>query len=120
VSGYQCAICESDKPVVLLMTSLVTGQTVGSCQDDLPIMMIGALARELGLDAQRLYDSIQRFADREYKSAAKAAQAAPSAGDGQADTDDPPDRTDDVHGDAVDDQGGLSETLHISAGSEEA
>lgn len=77
MAGYSCTICESDKPVVLLLTSLVTGQTVGSCHDDLPITMIGALASELGVDAQRLYDSIQRFADREAKSAAKAAAAEP-------------------------------------------
>lgn len=77
MAGYQCTICESDKPVVVLVTSLTNGQTLASCQDDMPVMLIGQLATELMVDPQRLYDSIQRFADREAKSAAKKAAAAP-------------------------------------------
>lgn len=76
MSGYQCVICESDKPVVALITSLVSGQTLATCADDLPLLYIGQLATLLDLDPQRLYDSVQRFADREAKSAAKAAAAA--------------------------------------------
>lgn len=86
MSGYQCMIGEDDKPVVVLVTSLQTGQTLGSCQDDLPLLFIGQLATYLGLDPQRLYDSIQRFADREAKSAAKAAAAAAEQGDSAADS----------------------------------
>ena len=72
MSGYTCTIGQDDKPVVLLLTSLVSGDTTATCQDDLPIMMIGELAVYLGVDAQRLYDAVKRFADREAKSAAKA------------------------------------------------
>lgn len=77
MSGYQCVICDSDKPVVTLITSLVSGQTLATCADDLPLLYIGQLATLLALDPQRLYDAIQRFADREAKSAAKAAAANP-------------------------------------------
>ena len=113
MSGYQCVICDSDKPVVTLITSLVSGQTLATCADDLPLLYIGQLATLLGVDPQRLYDSIQRFTDREAKSAAKAAAAASEQDSGQADDDDPPERSDDISGDAVDDQGGLTDLAQI-------
>jgi hypothetical protein len=111
-------IGDDDKPVVVLVTSLVSGQTLASCADDLPLLLIGQLATTLAVDPQRLYDAIQRFTDREAKSAAKAAAAAASEGSGAADDDDPPERSDDVHGDAADDQGGLTETARLGQESE--
>ena len=119
MSGYQCVIGEDDKPVVVLVTSLQTGQTLGSCQDDLPLLFIGQLATTLGLDPQRLYDCIQRFADREAKSAAKAAAAAAGQDGGQAADDDPPERSDDISGDAVDDQGGMTDLAQIGTEGEQ-
>lgn len=70
---YTCFGEECAKPVVTLFTSLVTGETQASCADDLGAALIGQLAGWLGVDAQRLYDSVKRFADREAKSAAKTA-----------------------------------------------
>lgn len=71
--AYQCFGDDCAKPVVTLFTSLVTGETQASCADDLGAALIGQLAGWLGVDAQRLYDSVKRFADREAKTAAKAA-----------------------------------------------
>lgn len=113
MAGYECTFCDTGRPVVVLVTSLTTGQTLASCQDDMPIMLIGQLSSELGTDAQRTYDAVQRFADREAKSAAKAAAAAAEQGTGAADDQDPPDRSDDISGDAVDDQGGMSELAQL-------
>lgn len=73
--AYECFGEGCAKPVVTLFTSLVTGETQASCADDLGAALIGQLAGWLGVDAQRLYDSVKRFADREGKTAAKAAQA---------------------------------------------
>jgi hypothetical protein len=86
MSGYRCVIGDDDNPVVVLVTSLVSGQTLASCADDLPLLMIGQLATTLAVDPQRLYDAIQRFTDREAKSAAKAAAAAaePDSGQGES------------------------------------
>lgn len=114
MAGYECNVCESDKPVVLLLTSLVTGQTMASCADDVPVALIGQLAATLEVDGQRLYDAVKRFVDREAKSAAKAQTQADTADPaGTPADDDPPDREYDP-GDAVDDQGGMSELAQLA------
>lgn len=80
MSGYSCLLCEGEKgPAVVITTSLATGKTGAACEADYPVMLVGALAAELDLDANRLYDTISRFADRELKAAQKALQAAEAA-----------------------------------------
>lgn len=74
--SYECFACGTERPVVIITTSLETGFTTASCREDLPISLVGALAVELGVDASKLYASVERFVDREQKSAAKAAAAA--------------------------------------------
>lgn len=112
--GYGCEGQDCANQIDWLVTNLRAGQTFSLCDDDFPSWLIALLATELGVEAGKLHETIKRYVDREQAKAAKAAAAqAPAAAaagsDGQAD-DDPPERTDDTHGDAVDDQGGLSES----------
>lgn len=80
MSGYECLLCDGAKgPAVVITTSLATGKTGASCEADYPVMLVGALAAELDLDANRLYDTISRFADRELKAAQKALAEAEAA-----------------------------------------
>lgn len=80
MSGYACLLCDGTKgPAVVITTSLATGKTGASCEADYPVMLVGALAAELDLDANKLYDTISRFADRELKAAQKALAEAEAA-----------------------------------------
>lgn len=68
MTGYECILCEgANGPVTMITTSLVTGATASSCSACVPVALVGALATELGLDGNRLYDAVQRFAQREEK-----------------------------------------------------
>lgn len=85
MAGYICDLCEGERgPVTQLITSLVNGATVASCREDLPVFLVGALAAELGVDADRLYDAIRRFEGRERDRIAKAAHAAAEAAEAEA------------------------------------
>lgn len=88
-AGYSCQVDdECVNPVSQLVTSLVNGATVASCREHLPVFLVGALAAEIGLDADRLYDAIRRFEGRERDRIAKAAHAAAEAAQAEADRDD--------------------------------
>lgn len=71
MAGYECGICEGERPVEWLFTNLPTGTTVACCREDLPMALIGSLAEVLGTDTGRLYESIRKFAEREQARAAK-------------------------------------------------
>lgn len=71
--GYQCSLHDGDMAASHLHTSLETGATVATCNECLPVALIGALASELSLDPQGLYDHIQRFEKRQRKAEADAA-----------------------------------------------
>jgi len=83
MAGYECYACGQERPVTQLQTSLVTGQTLASCNEDLPAALIGALAGALDVDASPLYDSIKRHVDKvareQAKAEAEAAQLAAAA-----------------------------------------
>lgn len=82
MAGYECALHDGIAPAVHLHTSLLTGATISICDEHLPAALIGALATELGIDAQGLYDNIKRYADKEQrKQEAAAAQAAEIPGE---------------------------------------
>jgi len=107
--SYQCAPCEGKNPVTVVVTSLKDGTTDQSCDQDLPIMLIGQLALALGLDPAAFYEHVKAFTDAaDAADEAAAAEPAAAADDGQAAEDGPP-IDDDIAGDAVDDQGGMSE-----------
>lgn len=108
MSGYICNLCEdATSPVVQLHVNLTNGQTAAICLNCMPAALIGALAGELGIDAQRLYDNIRRFAEREAKSAAKA-QAQAATSDPET-IEDEPEIPEHDPGPEVDDEGGMSE-----------
>ena len=70
--AYTCFSCEDERAaVVQIFTSLENGHTVAACEDCLPIAFIGGLSTVLGVDANRLFDAVKRFADREAKAAAR-------------------------------------------------
>lgn len=88
--SYECFACETERPVVVIMTSLETGFTMASCREDLPVGLVGSLATELGVDASKLYANIERFVKRQQDEAAKAAKvyaAELAAAEGQPDHD---------------------------------
>lgn len=64
---YKCDSCNGERPAARVYLSLTDGSTDSSCVEDEPILLIGHLALALDLDPQRLYDSIQRFSEREVK-----------------------------------------------------
>lgn len=106
---YKCEPCDGANPVQVILTNLQSGQTDQSCADDLPIMLIGQLAVYLQVNPEALYEHIRAFTD-----AADAADNADEIAEqdfnlGLTGDDDEPETDDDTHGDAVDDQGGLSE-----------
>lgn len=78
--GYQCSLHDGDMAASHLHTSLETGATVATCNECLPVALIGALASELQLDPQGLYDHIQRFEKRQRKAEADAATKQESEG----------------------------------------
>lgn len=91
MAGYECDSCSGARPVTKLITDLITGSTDASCDEDLPITLVGQLALWLGVDPQRLYDTVQRFAAREAKSAAaKAPQPADPTQAGESAQGQPP------------------------------
>jgi hypothetical protein len=110
--GYGCDFCESANPVTWLITNLTAGSTLSTCADDFPVAMIALLGGELGVDASKFYENVKRFVDREQ---AKAAKAAPPEAAALAAGDTPDDAGayggDDIAGDAVDDEGGMSDDL---------
>lgn len=68
MSGYVCGLCDgANGPAVQINTSLANGQTIALCAADLPVGLIGGLATELGVDAQRLYDTVSKWVAREQK-----------------------------------------------------
>lgn len=68
MSGYECLLCEgANGAVTIITTSLLTGATASSCSVCYPVALVGALATELGVDGNRLYDAVQRFCQREEK-----------------------------------------------------
>lgn len=79
MAGYQCDSPDCPQPVTVLITSLNTGGTQTSCDEHIPIALIGNLAGYLEVNPQTLYDSIKRFSDREAARQAKAAAAAAEA-----------------------------------------
>lgn len=87
MSGYECLLCEGQNgPVTIITTSLVTGATASSCSACYPVALVGALATELGVDGNRLYDAVQRFTQREEKAGRLSpgpADAPPAAEDGR-------------------------------------
>lgn len=132
MSGYQCEFCNGQHPAAFLQTNLGNGQTVVACHEDLPIVLIGALASTLGVEMGPLYEAIQRHVDREAKRAEQAA-AGPATTKSQPGAktrrarrrlaDDSPgdngqaveaaDPVDDGPGGQADDQGGASEYPRI-------
>lgn len=113
MAGYECFACGQERPVVAITTSLVTGDTIASCQEDLVTSLIGALSAELGVDANKLFDALDRFVKRQAADAAKAAQAAAAAAAAAAADQDPPEPQDHDPGPEVDDEGGMSEYRHL-------
>lgn len=73
---YACDVQGCPNPVAVLVTHLNTGQTDASCDDDLPILLIGQLATWADVDPQKLYDAVQRHIAKVQAAAAKAASAA--------------------------------------------
>lgn len=70
--AYTCFACEDDRAaVVQIFTSLENGHTVAACEDCLPIAFIGGLSTVLGVDANKLFDVIKRFADKQARDAAR-------------------------------------------------
>lgn len=76
--AYTCTPCGGANPVMMIITSLRTGETDQACDDDTPLMLIGQLAIQLEVDPQKLYDVIQKFTVREAAKTAKAAEPATS------------------------------------------
>lgn len=76
-AGYVCEFCGGQHPVRYLFTSLANGETLVMCAEDTPVALIPMLAAHLGVDYERLYDSIKRFVDREAAREAKLAAEAP-------------------------------------------
>lgn len=91
MAGYECETCSAARPVTRLIVDLITGSTQAVCDEDLGITLIGELATWLAVDPQRLYDTVQRFAAREAKSAAaQASQPADPTPAGEPSQDQPP------------------------------
>lgn len=90
--SYSCIVCGDERPATMLQTSLTKGQTIAYCDDDAPVVLIGGLADQLGVEMEGLYASIQRYVDREAKKAtaelakleAAKATEGQAPGDGQA------------------------------------
>lgn len=76
MNGYGCNFCDQPRPVVWLITSLANGETLASCAEDFPVVLILLLADELGVDPGKFYDVVKRFVDREAAREAKAAAKA--------------------------------------------
>lgn len=106
---YKCEPCDGANPVEVILTNLKSGSTDQSCADDLPIMLIGQLAIYLQVNPEALYEHIRQFTDAaDAAEQAAAAEVDESYALLESEQDEPP-RDDDIAGDAVDDQGGLSE-----------
>jgi hypothetical protein len=75
--GYVCQFHEGEAEAKVLLTTLTNGQTMSSCTEDAPVMLVGALASALGTDTAKLWDAIKRHTERQAKAEAKAAPAAP-------------------------------------------
>lgn len=84
MAGYLCELGDTDHDAQYILTSLVNGQTTAFCSEDAPIALIGALAVELGVAPQGLYDAVKRHVDKEAAAAAKAAEAAKAPADTEA------------------------------------
>lgn len=65
--GYECLLGDDQHPATWLQTNLATGDTAAVCDEHFPTALIGALAIELGVEAERLYEAVRRFVDREAK-----------------------------------------------------
>ncbi len=74
--GYECILGDEPHAASWLQTNLDTGATVSVCSEHFPVALIGGLASELGVEADRLYDAVKRFVDREAKRQADEDQAA--------------------------------------------
>ena len=106
---YKCEPCDGANPVEVILTNLKSGSTDQSCADDLPIMLIGQLAIYLQVNPEALYEHVRQFTDAADAADAASIDAAESLALTEADEADQPPSDDDIAGDAVDDQGGLSE-----------
>lgn len=73
---YGCASDTCQRTPNWLITHLNPPATLSVCDEDAPVFLIPILAGELGVDAQRLYDTIKRFTDREATREAKQAAEA--------------------------------------------
>ncbi len=73
--GYVCILGDESDTVTMLQTNLKNGATVALCDEHLVPAYIGALASELGVEADALYAAIKRFVDREAAKEAKAVAA---------------------------------------------
>lgn len=71
-AGYVCTFCDGEHPAVFLQTNLTNGQTIVSCDEDMPVVLTGALAATLGVEFGDLYDNVQRFQKRQVQKAGKA------------------------------------------------
>lgn len=118
-AGYGCEWGDCTRPPAVLITRLDNGATVSLCAEDYGPGLIPILASELGVDATHFYAHIEKYIKAQVKAAAKEladAQAAES--DEQQSTG--PTVDDDISGDAVDDQGGMSEVYGHYADDERA
>lgn len=62
--AYQCQFHDGPADATTLLTSLRDGQTLASCDADVPVMLTGALAAFLNVDTAKLWTTIERFAKR--------------------------------------------------------
>lgn len=81
--GYQCQFHDGPGEATTLLTSLRDGQTLASCDADVPVMLTGALAAFLNVDTAKLWSNIERFAKRNAAPAPADQAQAPDPGPDQ-------------------------------------
>lgn len=107
-AGYGCVFGDCAKQFRYMITDVSNGVTITLCDEHYPPGLIPLLASELGVDPGEFYAMVERYVKRQSAKADKAladVQAAAAAEDSQHPAD-PPELD---LGDAVDDQGGMSE-----------
>lgn len=73
MAGYECSLCSGQEQASLLITPLTGGETMAVGQDCMAVGLAGMLAGHLGLDAEKLWDAVQRLANKQLAAAAKQA-----------------------------------------------
>lgn len=76
--AYPCQFHDGPAEATTLLTSLRDGQTLASCDDDVPIMLTGALAAFLNVDTGKLWGTIDRFAKKNQVTPPPPAEPAPA------------------------------------------